>query len=171
MAPLGAVTLAICRPGSVANSAFQGSCSKPLLCNNNVCQLWYSTKYSICFQHSQRPLDLETSCAPQVLSRDGRLLVKCYTPKQLFGGLHCLLTCVNIASGRRVNCSEAPNQTIGWAEPKIWMIALHLNLIWLNIIWSFPICHLGISEHLILPSLNAQILHSEWGCTNIKIYP
>ena len=30
MTPPGAVTLAICRPGSVANSAFQGSCSKPL---------------------------------------------------------------------------------------------------------------------------------------------
>ena len=73
-----------------------------------------------------------------------------YTPKQLFGGLHCLLTCVNITLGRRVNSSELPNQRIDWAEPKILMIVLHL--IWLNkisIIWSFPICHLSISEHLI----------------------
>ena len=35
-----------------------------------------------------------------------------YTAKQLFRGLHCLLTCVNIVSGRRVNSSELPNQTI-----------------------------------------------------------
>ena len=69
----GAVTLAICRSGSVANSAFQGSCSKPLLRNNNICQLGYSTNYNICFQHSQKPLDLETSRARRVTSRDGRL--------------------------------------------------------------------------------------------------